>query len=138
MAAKSGTAKYAGVVHGEGDVLGTSTRYDLTGSVSYDVDFSAGKFSGSLAIKGSGSGGARDFGAFDISGGGPLFLNASPKFAVFDAENVTQNGAFVGQVYNRFFGPDAEEIAGIFNLTVGGGSGPARTVLTGVDLAKKQ
>ncbi len=104
--------------------------------MSYDVDFSAGKLSGSMAIKGAGSGGSQDFGVFNIAGGGPAFANASPQYAVFDFETVTQKGASVGLLSNRFFGPDGEELAGVFNLTVGG-SGP-RTSLTGVTVAKRQ
>ena len=137
MAAKTGTAQYTGVVHGGGAVQSTSIRYNLFGTAAYSVNFSSNSYTGSLAIKGvDASGGVRDFGLFDVHGI-PLGANGGNSYPLGDFADTTQNGAFVGQISNRFFGPDGEEMAGVFNLTVGGNSGPPKINLTGVAVAKR-
>lgn len=91
-----------------------TTRYALTGTSSFNVDFSSQSFTGALALKGKqeGTGASRDFGSFVVtanilygqSGGGPL----------------TQGGASVGNFTGSFFGPGGEEFAGTFSTNGGG------------------
>ena len=134
ISAKSGTAQYSGVIHGVGAVQASSVRFDLTGTVSYNVDFSAQSYTGTMAIKGAdGSGGSRDFGSFAITGGSPLGANVGQSNPLGDFASVSENGTFVGQLSNRMFGPDGEEMAGVFSITVGG----PKTSLAGVAVAKR-
>ena len=138
MTTKTGTAQYSGVIHGGAEVEGTSVRYDLSGTVNYSMNFSAQSYTGILAIQGVNlaGGASRDFGVFNVSGD-PAFLNAGNVFPAFDFTQTSQNGVNVGYLSNRFFGPTGEEIAGVFNITVGGGSGPPTTNLAGVAVAKR-
>ncbi len=118
LAAKSGTAQYSGFLYGTA-ANPQSGRYALSGSVSYDVNFSTDAYTGSMSIQGAYAfGGSKDFGSFDITGGVPLAANLGKSNPLGDFATVTQNGAVVGQISNRFFGPDGEEMAGVFNMTV--------------------
>ncbi len=137
MANRFGTAQYTGVVHGAGEVLGASTRYDLQGSVNYTMDFTSETYTGSLAIKGfdTVTSAERDFDPISIPAVSILAANQSPNSPAAGAVNAFQNGAVVGQITNRFFGLAGDEIAGVFNFTVPGGPGP--TNLVGVAAAKR-
>jgi len=131
---KTGAAAYSGVVRGAAFVAQGSNSYELSGAASFDVDFTHSTYTGGLSIKGKDiNGGLRDFGAFDFDGSvGNATLNVDGELV-----SLKQNGALVGAMSNRFFGPDGQEIGGVFNMTVGGGAGPPEAVLSGVALAKR-
>jgi hypothetical protein len=131
---KTGSAAYSGVVRGAAFVAQGSVSYDLSGAASFNVDFTHSTYTGGLSIKGKDvNGGVRDFGAFDFNGSvGNATLNVGGELVL-----LKQNGAQVGAMSDRFFGPDGQEIGGAFNMTVGGGAGPPEAVLSGVALAKR-
>jgi predicted Zn-dependent protease with MMP-like domain len=86
---------------------------------------------GSLAMAGQDQAGGtnRDFGSFAFAG--PL-----AAYGATTAVDVTQNGGVVGNLETRFFGPDAEEIAGPFYINAG--SVGAQVGISGVTAAKRQ
>jgi hypothetical protein len=131
ISARTGSARYDGVAYGAGANANTRTSYDVTGTSRFDVDFSSQQFSGALALRGTQATGTVDFGNYSFSGrmnSGSNAVNSS----------LQQGGAPVGAITARFFGPDAEEIAGPFRLVVPEGVAGAGTLVNGVVAAKRQ
>lgn len=51
LAARTGSASYVGIVHGDGASL-AGARYDIAGSAQFTVDFSNTRYLGNLALAG--------------------------------------------------------------------------------------
>lgn len=135
LSGKTGTANYAGIVQGWGQVTSPSSAYySVKGTSAFQVNFGTQSYSGTLAMNGQPSGGGSgsgvDFGSFAFAG--PL-----AAYTAGTAVPLTRGGTAVGQLETRFFGPDGEEIAGPFSLRVPAGMG-ANTVISGVAIAKRQ
>jgi hypothetical protein len=131
----TGEGHYSGVAYGSAIDGAQLTRYDLTGTSSFDVNFSSHTFSGSFDLNGAGLNGAanRGFGTFDFSG--TLWGQT-----VQDNEGtVTQAGASLGNINVQFNGPKADEVGAGFNLTIPdstGGVELSSTKIGGVLVAK--
>jgi hypothetical protein len=133
LSAKTGTGHYAGVAYGAGANQTTGATYDVKGSSSFDVDFSAQRYSGALGLKGAPTNGAAavDFGSYSFSG--PLSAYAAESTAT-----LTQGNVAAGSMTQRFYGPNGEEIGGPFTLIVQPGFAGAGTTIAGVAVAKRQ
>jgi hypothetical protein len=121
----SGSAAYAGVVFGNGVQLAdnaSKTLYSLTGTSQFAMDFAKATFSGQLTIDGKNiaNGSTTAFGTYAYNG--------SVAGSGFDATG------FGGALHGSFFGPEAQEVGGVF-ATDQAGPG-TRTALEGVFLAK--
>ena len=125
MLNKTGTGHYAGVVYGTGVNSAADLRYDVTGTSSVDVNFSASTFSGALAMAGTAQGGATvNFGSYGFDGqmvGGNTDLNGSFNNA----------GQSNGAISAQFYGPDGSELAGTFYLNTPAGAAGGQTSITG-------
>lgn len=128
IAARTGTASYNGVAYGAAFNAATGAAYDVTGTSNFNVDFSHGTYSGGLALKGSGSAGATNFGTFGFAS------TLSSGAAV--AANLTQGGSNVGTMNPGFFGPAGEEIGGPFQISMPNAQAGKPTTIAGVAVAK--
>lgn len=133
LAAKTGSGHYVGVAYGAGANQTTGALYDIKGTSMFDIDFSRQSYSGAIALKGTSTNGAAavDFGNFTFAA--PL-----SAFTAESAADLMQNGQLRGTLTQRFFGPDGEEIAGPFTLSVPGAAGSGFTAIAGVAVAKQQ
>jgi hypothetical protein len=132
LSARTGTARYNGTVIGAGANQDTGGIYDLTGNSQFAIDFSSQIISGALALQGQGRNGTAslDFGSYDLSG--PLSSYVQTE------TGLTHLGADVGTIRTRFYGPDGEEIGGVFSMKAPPGSIGAGTTLVGATVAKRQ
>lgn len=131
--AKTGKAHYAGVAYGAAANQTTHAQYDVKGTSSFDVDFSAQSLAATLALKGTSTVGGTDldFGSFTFNG----------KLGSYTGETVATYVVGTGQygsLSTRFYGPDGEEVAGPFTLTVPAGRPGEQTYVVGVAAAKRQ
>ncbi len=133
MAAKTGTGRYDGVVYGAGTNRDTGATYDVKGTSRFDMDFSNQRYSGSLALKGTGTNGAAsvDFGRYEFSD--RLGWNGN-----MGTTGLSTNGARAGDLSSRFYGPDGQEIGSTFTLTAPAGASGAGTTISGASVAKRQ
>lgn len=132
LAARTGSAHYAGVVYGAGFNPDTREGYDISGASRFDVNFSRQSYSGALTLAGTAtSGGKVDFGRYDFTGS-----VAADSYG--STAHLLQNGQGAGQLTTRFYGPSGEEIAGEFTMIVPDGSRGAGTRIAGVTVAKRQ
>jgi hypothetical protein len=129
LSARTGSASYRGVVYG-GGANREGLAYDIGGTSRFDVDFSAGRYAGSLTLSGRTSDGtSRSFGNWDFAaalGFGQL------REASFD------NAPPLSTIQPYFFGPDGQEIGATFKLATGPQADPAAVFMSGVALAKRQ
>ncbi|MFG6283072.1 transferrin-binding protein-like solute binding protein [Sphingomonas sp. S6] len=130
FANRTGTANYAGVAYGAGaDAKGTF--YDVTGTAKMSVDFGAQSVSGNLALAGSNGGTKIDYGAFGFSGKLNSYASSS------NADIKGNAGTSIGSMLVNFYGPSANEAAGVFRLRVPDGLG-AGTLVNGAMVTKGQ
>ncbi|MFN3946322.1 MAG: transferrin-binding protein-like solute binding protein [Allosphingosinicella sp.] len=132
LSARTGSARYDGVVYGAGANTGTGARYDVSGTSRFDVDFGRQSLSGALALRGESTNGFGnvDFGAYDFSGG----LSTT---GVRTLTQLSRNGLRSGELITSFFGPDGEEIGGTFIMRVQDGNPGAGTSIVGATAAKR-
>lgn len=128
LSARTGTAHYSGVAYGAAGNTATNATYKVTGTSTFDVNFTSQSYTGALNLSGSGSSGSVDFGAFNFAG------NMARGQGVTGPLN--QGGTAVGTITPQFFGPTGQEIGGPFQLTMPAGSATAGTAIAGVALAK--
>lgn len=128
IAARTGTASYSGVAYGAAFNAATGAAYDVTGTSTFNVDFSHSTYSGALALKGSGSAGATNFGTFGFA--------STLSSGVVASANLTQGGGNVGTINPGFFGPAGEEIGGPFQISVPTGQAGKPVTIAGVAVAK--
>jgi hypothetical protein len=130
----TGQATYNGVAYG-GATDGTlGTRYNLTGTSSFDVDFTDHAYTGSLSLNGTGIDGAanRNFGTFTFSGVVSAVGYPPPNSGTFNLTNA------YGSLAIQFNGPKAEEIGGTFSMDLSNISAqPGDTLLSGAVAAKR-
>ncbi len=113
LSARTGVARYDGYVYGAGATHSASTRYDVTGTAYFDVNFTNQSYSGALQLMGKtvGGGGNVNFGTVDFSG--PLAAWTSDT-----SVELMQGGQNVGVLTTRFYGPNGEEIGGPFEAHI--------------------
>jgi hypothetical protein len=115
----SGSAHYTGVAYGQGVDDNASVELSVTGTSSFDVNFSSHTLSGSLALNGTplGGGASQSYGDFSFSGAMPI-NNSSPGNAgiVANQINIIHNGTNAGWLQPQFFGPTAQEVGAAFQL----------------------
>lgn len=130
---KTGTGHYQGVVYGSGSDTQGGTPFDVRGSSVFDVDFGAQTIAGSLTMAGTPTTGAAatDFGTFEFSGRLPAWVAGTELF-------LTRGGQTVGALNTYFYGPDGEEIAGPFYLSIPRDQTGAMTSISGVTAARRQ
>lgn len=123
LRAHTGTARYEGVAYATGRNSDNSTLYDLKGTSRIDVDFGTQAFTGAFALSGTEkiSETSVDLGSFDIHG--PL-ITATPAIAGYIRRDTTDVGSLVA----RFYGADAQEVAGPFSLLAPAGTVEAKDV----------
>lgn len=130
FANRTGTASYAGVAYGAAaDQQGTF--YDVTGTSRLNVDFGSQSMSGALALTGRNGSTPIEFGSFDF--GGKIFSYSSSGVA----DIRRGSGQSIGAMLVNFYGPAADEAAGIFRLRIPDGVG-ANMIVNGAMVAKKQ
>jgi hypothetical protein len=101
----------------------------VTGTAGMTVDFGAQSLSGTLALTGSRDATSVDYGTFGFSG--KIFSYGSTSAS----EIRRGSGSAIGSMLVNFYGPAAEEAAGIYRLRVPDGAG-AGTLVTGAMVAK--
>ena len=133
MAAKTGTGRYDGVAYGAGANRDTGATYDVKGTSRFDVDFSSQRYSGALALKGTGTNGAAsvDFGRYEFTG-------QMGSSGTLGTAGLSANGTRAGEISSRFYGPDGDEIGSVFILTAPAGTAGAGTTISGATVAKRQ
>ena len=121
----TGTAQYSGVAYGTaGSLYYGGVQFDVNGTSTFNVNFSSMTFTGNMSLSGAPSKGAAavSFGPFNFGGAVGAGGVQVP---------VTQNGSSVGQLTTSFYGPAAEEVGGLFSVTMGG------TTIQGATAAKR-
>ncbi len=68
LAARTGTARYEGVVYGAGGNATTGAEYDVRGTSVFNVDFTHQTYAGDLTLNGRNNAGTVDFGRYDFAG----------------------------------------------------------------------
>jgi hypothetical protein len=124
----TGEGHYSGVVYGGAIDRSNGQQFNVTGSTSFDVNFSSQTFTSAFNLNGAGLNGAanRNFGDFNATGTIAYDQNVG---------TVTQAGVDVGGISVQFNGPTAEELGAAFHASQGGLG--ATTFISGVMAAKK-
>lgn len=130
LSARTGMARYNGLVYGAGATQSTSTRYDVTGTALFDVNFTNQTYSGALQLNGKpvGNGGSVNFGSLDFSG-------SLATWTAGTAVDLMQGEQNVGVLTTRFYGPNGEEIGGPFEAHLPSAD---TTHIAGIAIAKTQ
>jgi hypothetical protein len=130
MTVRTGSATYDGVLYGKGASFGA--LYDLTGTSRFDVDFTSSRYSGSLDINGTTSGGTViAFGQFGFA--------AALGFGEMAEASITGASVSTGAIHSirpQFYGPSGQEIGAAFMFNMSHPVAPTGLVITGVALAK--
>jgi len=107
----TGTGHFDGIIAGTGAVDGGGAAYTLTGTSSFDVNFGAATFSGTLHPIGTDRStlATRDFGTFSVNAG------------IMDRDgglsgNVATGSTYLGWFEGALYGPQATEIGGTFGF----------------------
>lgn len=129
LTTRTGSARYEGVVYGAAGNGASGAHYDVRGASSFDVDFSRQSLSGALTLNGRNDSGAVDFGRYDFAGS----LSSN-----FGTAAITRDGATVGDIVTRFYGPTGEEIGGDFILRVPENIQSGGTIITGATVARRR
>jgi len=134
----TGSGHFDGIVRGTATLFQGGEIYSLGGTSSFDMNFSAGSFTGSLNPIGTSlaNGSMRDFGTFGIANGA-IDLDAGLTANIVNASN-----AYLGFFEGALFGPHATELGGSFGFqtepsTGTGPSGANAAILNGVIVAKR-
>ena len=108
---RTGSGRYEGVAHGTAFNTVSHNRYNVSGTSSFDVNFSTKAYSGNLALTGTATSGSGqiNFGTYQFGG------QIDEKNRMYTG--LTQSGDFVGSMQAGFYGPNGEEIAGAFGIT---------------------
>lgn len=128
LAARSGTAHYTGVAYGTGLDTAAGARYAITGTSSFDADFSAATLKGVLNLAGQSASGNQNYGTFTFA---TTIFNGYPVTA-----GLGKGGADWGTISPRFYGPSGQEIGATFQFTVPAGQAGAGTSVAGAAVAK--
>jgi hypothetical protein len=127
----TGSAQYAGVVYG-GAIDGQANRYDVTGTSTFQANFSTETMTATLTMNGAnvGGGAGTTFGPFNFMG--PIAANTASLGLVQTAPGPA------GLISAHFYGPAAEELGGTFLVTINDGATEGGATIAGAVAAKKQ
>ncbi|NTZ41777.1 transferrin-binding protein-like solute binding protein [Altererythrobacter sp. SALINAS58] len=134
LTARTGTARYAGVLYGTGVNSDASRKYDIRGTSAFNIDFSNQIFGGNLTATGTeqSSGVSANFGSFAVDG--TVFSGASALEGL-----ISRGGMNLGSFNGSFYGPDGQDMAGSFYFNAPAGTGDALEVgIKGVTVTKRQ
>jgi hypothetical protein len=127
LSRRTGSAAYTGVVHATG-IRAPGTEFAVGGTSRFDVDFSAQRFSGSLALT--------DTAANAAALGTWTFNDALA--AGLPINTALRNGTLAeGTLAPAFYGPNADEIAATFFIQRGQQTSPDALVVVGATVAKQ-
>lgn len=124
IAARTGSAHYAGFAYGTAYDGSNATGAAVKGAASFDVSFALGGYSGSIALKNS----ATDYGTFNVSG--------TIESGLAQVGTLTGVTAGSGRIGPSFYGPKGQEFGGPFLISVPNGTGTATTTIVGAAVAK--
>jgi hypothetical protein len=115
---RQGYATYNGVAYEAAVDEAASKVYDVTGTLLMNVNFDSDTLSGALGLAGALRGGAGNinFGDFTFND------SFDPQLSRFDVL-LEKNGAAAGNFWAAFYGPEAEEVGGTFNIEMYQGVG---------------
>ena len=129
----TGTGQFNGVLVGSGVTTNGGALYSLTGTSSFDVDFGAATFTGSLHPIGTNlsTSAVRDFGSYSVTGG---LMDLDGGLA----GNVVDGSAnYLGFFEGALFGPQATEIGGSFGFRSSSAVTGTTVNLSGAVLGKR-
>ncbi|HWJ69634.1 MAG TPA: hypothetical protein VNS79_06290 [Sphingobium sp.] len=108
----TGTGHFDGIIQGTAAAFDGGPLYSLSGTSSFDMNFSTGSFTGALTPTGTSlaDGSTRNFGAFGIANG-VIDINAGLNAAIVNGSN-----AYLGFFEGALFGPGAAELGGSFGF----------------------
>ncbi|MGR4863053.1 transferrin-binding protein-like solute binding protein [Caulobacter sp. LARHSG274] len=129
LTTRTGSARYEGVVYGAGVNRTNAAEYDVRGTSVFNVDFTRQTYAGDLAVNGRNGATVADFGRYNFAGQLGTKVSLAP---------LTYNGATVGELSTRFYGPTGEEIGGDFDLRVPESVQAGGTLIGGVTVARRQ
>jgi hypothetical protein len=112
----SGAADYSGKVYGKAFEVAGANLYDVRGDAIFSFDFGAGTFGGSMNVIASTGTSNIDFGKYDFAQGAVRSDEGlPPRFAgsIVAAGGSTSLGSLAG----GFYGPRADEIAALFQMS---------------------
>ncbi|HEY1125226.1 MAG TPA: transferrin-binding protein-like solute binding protein [Sphingobium sp.] len=111
----TGTGHYDGILVGKGTTDQGGAAYDLTGTSAFDVNFGAATFTGSLHPIGKDLStlATRDFGTYSVTGG-LMDLDGG-----LNADIVDGSSNYLGYFEGALYGPNAQEIGGVFGFKSG-------------------
>jgi hypothetical protein len=133
----TGTAHFDGTLTGKAVTLQGGSTYSLSGTSSFDFDFGAGSFTGTLTAIGTKAtdNSTFDFGSFAVKSGA-VDVDAGLSASVHAANN-----AYAGYFEGALFGPQAQELGGTFGfqneIVQSWQVKPTTSYLSGVVMAKK-
>ena len=133
LSRRTGSASYAGVVHGLG-AANDGTVFDIGGSSKFGVDFSAQNFNGSLQMSATNTSGAgtRDLGTWTFAD-----RMASGQLITTNLLGPAGSTGALGTISPQLYGPDGEEIAAAFSLQTGTQGAPNTLSVVGATVAKR-
>lgn len=134
--ARTGSAQYAGVVYGTGYNQESRDRYEVSGTSRFDVNFANQTYTGGMMVSGKTAASAApvDFGRYEFGG----VLNGSNKIEATMTRADRSYGYSTGYIKGNFYGPNAEEIGGIFSLGIEPGEAGGGTNIIGATVAKQR
>jgi hypothetical protein len=130
----TGTGHFDGIIRGTAARFKDGQLYSLSGTSSYDMNFGAGNFTGSLNPIGTSLADEtrHDFGSFNIANG-RIDSNAG-----LNGNIVNSSDAYLGAFEGALFGPQATDLGGSVGLqTTSGTPGTNTVMLNGVIVAKR-
>lgn len=132
LVGRTGTGSYDGIVVASG-ANRDGASYEVGGTSHFDVDFSAARYTGTLALTGTALDGTRrDFGSFAF---GNALNEGSMMQSSFDGGRNADPFNFITPA---FYGPDGQEIGATFRMTVGNPIDPATVAIGGITVAKRR
>lgn len=134
--ARTGSAQYAGVVYGTGYNSTSRDRYEVSGSSRFDVNFSSQTYTGGMTVSGKTAGSSTpvNFGRYEFGGA----LNGVNQIDAGMWRVDRPYGQTSGSIEGSFYGPNAEEIGGVFSMEILPGEPTAGTKIIGATVAKQR
>jgi hypothetical protein len=131
MAARTGTARYDGVAYGLG-VNMAGTKYDVSGTSRFDVDFSSQAYAGALTLQATpvGGGSVRSLGLTSFAStlvSGNMLRAELPRGGNWGGSNYLQP---------QFYGPMGQEIGATFQMMTGPQEDANTLFIAGAAVAK--
>jgi hypothetical protein len=131
--ARTGSARYDGVIYGEASNNALNGTYDITGTSRFDVNFDNDTVSGILSILATPLNGSPALTLPDTGFSGPLRnWGVSYQEAAYNGGNVN------GTVQWNLYGPTGSELAAVFSMNRTDSGIPGQTIVTGATVGKER